>query len=327
MKRSALRFLVCPSCRDSLVLEAGAEEGSEVLAGHLGCPRCGRAYPIVRGVPRFVDSGAYAASFGYQWNRFRRVQLDSMSGRRESERDLYATTGWTEADYRGRLLLDAGVGAGRFGEVAADKGAEVVGIDLTTAIDAAYANLGQRERVHLVQADIFAMPFREGTFDLAYSIGVLHHTPDPRAAFGRVAAMVKTGGGMAVFLYAAYGPGHRSSDLIRKVTTRLPHRLMLGLSAAAIPLHYPYRVPVLGKLLGLLCPISPHPDWRFRWLDTFDWYTPEHQWKLLYPEVIRWFRENGFRDVEVFDEPIRMRGVKDERAAAAVRRDESADAA
>lgn len=310
MKRPALRFLVCPACQDGLELQASLEDGPEVLEGRLLSPGCGREYPVLRGVPRFVDSGAYAASFGLQWQRFRRVQLDSANGLRESEKALAASTGWTEADYRGRLVLDAGVGAGRFAEVVADKGGEVVGIDLTTAVDAAYASLGRREGVHLMQADIFAMPFRPGTFDLAYSIGVLHHTPDTRAAFERVAAAVKPGGGLAVYLYARYGPDHHVSDAIRKLTTRLPPRLMLALSAVAVPLYYPYRLPGVGKLLSFLAPVSMHPDWRWRWLNTFDWYTPRYQWKLLYPEVFRWFRDNGFDDVEIFDEPIRMRGLK-----------------
>jgi SAM-dependent methyltransferase len=310
MKRSALRFLVCPVCRDGLELRANVEEGPEVMEGRLLSSGCGREYPVLRGVPRFVDSGAYAGTFGFQWQRFRNVQLDSANGDRQSERTLAATTGWTEADYRGRLTLDAGIGAGRFAEVVADKGGEVVGIDLTTAVDAAFANLGRRERVHIVQADIFAMPFREGTFDLAYSIGVLHHTPDTRAAFDRVAAMVRPGGGLAVYLYARYGFSHYFPDAIRKVTTRLPVGVMLALSAAAVPLYYVYQLPVLGKLLHLVCPISLHPNWRWRWLDTFDWYMPHYQWKVLYPEVFRWFRENGFHDVEIFDHPIRMRGFK-----------------
>jgi len=143
-----------------------------------------------------------------------------------------------------------------------------------------------------------------------YSIGVLHHTPDPRAAFGHVAAMVRKGGQCAVYLYDAYGTWYRGSNLIRKVTTRLPHRVMVGLAWAAVPLHFLYKVPVLGGLGRRLVPISSHPDWRWRWLDTFDWSTPTYQWKLRYPEVLRWFRAEGFAEVEVFDEPIRLRGVK-----------------
>ena len=166
-----------------------------------------------------------------------------MSGRDESEKTLAATTGWTEADYRGRLVLDAGVGAGRFAEVVANKGGDVVGVDLSRAIDAAYQNIGHRPNVHLVQADIFAMPFRDGTFDLAYSVGVLHHTPDTERAFARVAAAVRRGGAMAVYLYARYGPSHRFSDMIRVLTTRLPFPVLRALSAAAIPAYYPTSCP------------------------------------------------------------------------------------
>jgi SAM-dependent methyltransferase len=312
MKRAALRFLACPACKDVLELHAVREEGAEVVEGRLRCRGCRAEYPVLRGVPRFVESGSYASSFGLQWNWFRTVQLDSATGTKASGRMLEATTGWTAADYRGRLVLDAGVGAGRFAEVVAGHGGEVVGVDLTAAIDAAYQNLGHLPNVHLVQADIFAMPFREGTFDLAYAIGVLHHTPDPPRAFQRVAATVKKGGSLAVYLYARYGPDHRCSDLIRKVTTRLPLRLMFSLSALAIPLYYLYRVPIFGRIPRLLCPISLHPDWRWRWLDTFDWYTPKYQWKFLYPEVMRWFRASGFRDIDLFDDPIRMRGIKTE---------------
>jgi SAM-dependent methyltransferase len=312
MKPALLDILACPRCKEALDLRTDAGDGIEVHEGTLRCPMCGRNYRITGGIPRFVEGGSYAASFGRQWHWFRRVQLDSQSGSDESARTLAATTGWTEADYRGRLVLDAGVGAGRFAEVVANNGGEVVGVDLSRAIDAAYENIGRRPNVHLVQADIMAIPFREGTFDLAYSIGVLHHTPDPERAFGRVAAAVRKGGALAIYVYARYGPSHRFSDAIRRVTTRLPLPVLRAVSALAVPAYYLYRVPVISGPLGMVCPISQHPDWRWRWLDTFDWYSPKYQWKLLYPEVFRWFQSNGFRNIELFDEPIRMRGSKAE---------------
>jgi len=310
MKLAALDVFVCPACQGGLALRVRRERNEEILEGSLRCGGCGSSYAISGGVPRFVADGAYAGSFGYQWQWFRTVQLDSMNGASRSEEMLHATTGWRDDEYRSRRLLDAGVGAGRFAERAAAKGAEVFGIDLTGAVDAAFHNIGLRANVHLAQADILALPFRRDTFDLAYSIGVLHHTPDPQAAFARIAPAVKPGGQFAVYLYARYGSSHRASDALRAVTTRLPLRLMWALSAAAIPLYYLYRVPVLGTLARLAAPISLEADWRWRWLDTFDWYTPKYQWKFLYPEVFRWFRDNGFGDVALFDGPIRMCGRK-----------------
>ena len=310
MKPALLDILACPRCQTGLDLRTDAGDGIEVQEGSLRCPTCGRNYPITHGVPRFVESGAYAQSFGRQWHWFRRVQLDSQSGGHESERTLEASTGWTEDDYRGRLVLDAGVGAGRFAEIVANKGGEIVGVDLSQAIDAAYQNIGRRPNVHLVQADIMAMPFREGTFDLAYSVGVLHHTPDPERAFSRVASVVRKGGAFAIYVYARYGPSARFSDAIRQVTTRMPYAVLRAVAALAVPAYYLYRVPVISGPLGMVLPISQHPNWRWRWLDTFDWYSPKYQFKYLYPEVFRWFQANGFRDVELFDEPIRMRGTK-----------------
>jgi SAM-dependent methyltransferase len=310
MKASALDVLVCPACKGDLNLRSAVLQEQEILDGTLSCFSCEVSYPIRDGVPRFVPGGLYANSFGRQWHWFRTVQLDSETGTSRSDDALRGATGWRDEDYQGRRLLDAGVGAGRFAERATAKGAEVFGVDLTTAVDAAYRNIGQRDGVHLIQADIFALPFRPQTFDLAYSIGVLHHTPDPRAAFQHVADVVKPDGRLAVYLYGRYGLSHRMSDAIRRVTTRLPLGVMWALSAVAVPLYYLYRIPVVGTFANLAAPISMERHWRWRWLDTFDWYTPKYQFKYLYPEIFRWYHEADFHELEVFGEPVRMSGQK-----------------
>jgi len=310
MKPSSLDVFVCPACRGDLRLDATASDGGEVLDGELTCRGCGARYPVTGGVPRFVRSGDYAGSFGHQWHWFREVQIDSLNRMSVSEATLAATTGWADGDYRGRRLLDAGVGAGRFAERAAAKGAEVFGIDLTPAVDAAYQNIGRLPNVHLAQADIFALPVRRESFDLAYSIGVLHHTPNPALAFARVAETVAPGGKLAIYVYSRYGPAHRMSDAFRVVTTRLPLRLVWVLAAGAVPLYYVHRLPVIGKASLLALPSSMEPHWRWRWLDTFDWYTPKYQAKYLYPEVFRWFRDEGFDVVDLPDGPVRVTGVK-----------------
>jgi SAM-dependent methyltransferase len=199
----------------------------------------------------------------------------------------------------------------------------VFGIDLTPAVDAAYLNIGRLPNVHLAQADIFALPFRPGAFDLAYSIGVLHHTPNPPLAFTRVAETVAPAGKLAIYVYSRYGPAHRMSDALRVVTTRLPLRVAWALAALAVPLYYVHRLPIVGKVSRLALPISMEPHWRWRWLDTFDWYTPTYQAKYLYPEVFGWFRENGFDVVDLPEGPVRVTGVK--RQPDGVRRDGARD--
>ncbi|MBA2432681.1 MAG: methyltransferase domain-containing protein [Chthoniobacterales bacterium] len=97
---------------------------------------------IVRGVPRFVEPDNYASSFGLQWNRHSAVQLDSRNGTRFSRERFYSITEWNPAELKDRLVLDIGCGAGRFAEVALSDGAEVIAVDLSSAVDAAYHNLG-----------------------------------------------------------------------------------------------------------------------------------------------------------------------------------------
>jgi hypothetical protein len=82
------------------------------------------------------------------------------------------------------------------------------------------------------------------------------------------------------------------------------------LSAAAVPLYYVYRLPVVGKIANLALPISMEPDWHWRWLDTFDWYTPKYQFKYLYPEIFRWYQDAGFHELDIFGDPVRMCGQK-----------------
>src|SRR5690348_8374875 len=117
MKIEMLRVLRCPGCHANHELVCSCPPiADEVIDAELRCKTCQATYAIKRGIPRFVDSDNYAQSFGFQWNRYAKTQLDSHTGRPISRNRLFETTRWPE-DLSGQLVLEAGCGAGRFTEI------------------------------------------------------------------------------------------------------------------------------------------------------------------------------------------------------------------
>lgn len=299
-----LAVLRCLSCRDYL------EESESGLV----CVDCGQKYPLVDGVVRFVDKQQYAGSFGFQWHVHARTQLDDDKSNR-SEQNFRQRTGFRPEDLAGKLVLDVGCGMGRFADVAVRWGAHVIGIDLSLAAEVAARNLAVRSAT-IFQADVFQLPFAPESFDFIYSIGVLHHTPDCERAFKVLPRLLKPGGRIAIWLYSRYNAWYRMSDVYRKVTRRMPSRMLYTLCYGVVPLYGIHQVlkkiPLVGRTasgaLAYVVPMAFHPDRRWRILDTFDWYSPWYQSKHTYEEVFRWFESCGLEDLRVIEQPIAVQG-------------------
>ena len=138
--------------------EIADEESGEIIEGRLDCARCSKSIPIVRNIPRFVPSENYAANFGFQWNRYDRIQLDKVMGNNLSRDRWNATTGWP-ARMEGQRILEAGCGAGRFTELALETGAELYSFDLSDAVDANLRNHAA-QNLNIFQASIYEIPLR-----------------------------------------------------------------------------------------------------------------------------------------------------------------------
>jgi len=300
-------LLCCPLCHGPLVRR------KDVYA----CSTCGRDFPEVRGIVRFVDESNYADSFSYQWRRFDRTQLDH-ANRNLSEEDFIKKILAAPQDFEGKLVLDVGCGMGRFAEVATRWGARVVGIDLSTAVEVATKNLADREFVAM-QADVFSLPFAPETFDCIYSMGVLHHTPDCEMAVKTLVQYLKPGGLLAVWLYSGYNHWYRFTDQYRKITHRMSPRALHRLFRVAVPFFYWLDrglrvIPLVGRpVAGVVHEVfwvNRHPDPEVRLLDTLDWYSPKYQSKHTYEQVFRWFESSGLKELTVGEFPIGVRGRK-----------------
>jgi SAM-dependent methyltransferase len=250
-----------------------------------------------------ADQTRTKAAYSLQWNRFRIL-------RPEEDRWTFVNrTGLHATELAGKVVLDGGCGMGRYLRVAADMGpALLVGVDLSGAVVAAQELTADWAEVGIVQGDLFHLPFPPATFDHIYSIGVIDHTPDPRRAFLRLAALLKPGGRIVLWIYRRE---RRAVEWImniqRSISTRLPLGLLVALSRITAPIGGWKRrllasrfwlVQRLGVVLHLLTiGVSMHPDPEVRVCDTLDWYAPRYLSRQTTAEVRRWFREAGLTEV------------------------------
>ena len=315
MHRDLVSVLACPSCRGDLTIEVEREAEQEIESGVLRCAGCGGAYPVVRFVPRFVPADNYSSSFGFQWNHFRRTQLDSSTGQPISRDRFFSQSGWTPADMERGWTLDVGCGAGRFAEVALGTGTRLVAVDYSSAVDACRANLGPNARLDVVQADVYRLPFRKAQFDFIYCFGVLQHTPDVHASFMALTQQIAAGGQIAVDLY----PQTALNVLwpkywLRPLTRRVPPERLFGMVTRMVEMLWPVslalgRAPGIGRRLrhalpianyeGLL-PLSPTQLKEWAVLDTFDMLAPAHDHPQSVDTLRSWFDEARLANAEVY---------------------------
>jgi len=306
MNPSLIEDLRCPLSSDALLLE-----GDDLV-----CPGCRRRWEIRDGVPRLVPPDLVeqqrrtAAAFGFEWQHFAEQHAEY----EEQFLDWLHPIG--PDFFRGKRVLDAGCGTGRHSYYAAKYGAsEVVGLDLSEAVETARRVLEPFENAAVVQGDLLRPPFRTaaegGGFDLVYSIGVLHHLPDPQAGFRSLLRFVRPGGTIAVWVY-----GHENNGFVRnvvepmrRVSTKVPPPF---LRSAAWPLGAAFHGvakgvyrPLAGTAVGRTLPLNEYmasvADFSFRqnYSIVFDQLVAPTASYIRESEIRSWFEDGGLEDVVI----------------------------
>lgn len=302
MREGLLDLLQCPACQSGLTLRSARRLGDHVQSGTLSC-RSGHDYAIREFLPVFAPPIGYMEAFS-TLRQTSAAHLPTTGDLDVAALTLEEFIGQTQIDpeeLRGKLVLDAGCGGGRFTKLLAGHGARVVGLDLDgVGLRAARDELSGYEDVDFVQADLFNLPFRPGAFDCVYSLGVLHHTPDPRRAFLGLTSLLRAGGQIAVWVYPR---SERTpvSDWLRTVTTRMPPRSLYWLAWAVTASYGPLlRIPRLNrKLRGALygARLPWHESGRWRVHSFLDWYGPTYQHKRSSEELEDWCVAAGLVDI------------------------------
>ena len=295
MKDGLLDYIICRRCGGSFAASVTRRDpDGEIMEGSIACAGCETRYPVLGGIPRMlpgVNSEAdlrsvYADSFGHQWTTYQWL-------RDEDEFEFYQITDLTPADLAGKVVFDAGCGGGRLARVVAPKCSLFFGLDYSIAVEKAFELCRGMKNAHFIQCDVNDQPFKPRSFDIVYSHGVLHHTPDTKKSFDNLPHLVKPGGTFYVALFRqAALPLRLSDQLWRSVLNKLP-------------------IPVMDKVCGALSYLSYVPNgifWkRFFWYSLqatheirkcclYDWYGPRFHHEHTVEEVFEWFKAAGFDD-------------------------------
>ena len=290
MKNSLLPYLACPHCSGDLQCRSIEEVGGEIKEGALRCEQCSREFPISNFIPRFVKGDLLASAqqtqraWGYQWHIFNELH--------SSYRNQFLD--WIDPIkpdfFQGKVIADAGCGMGRFTRLAAEFGAkEIIGFDLSVSVEAAWELSSDFPNLHYIQANIYLPPLKK-KFNYIYSIGVLHHLPDPYRGFHSLCGLLKKDGAISAWVYGEENNGiiiKYLNPIRENITSRIPHRLLYYLTFLLnIPIHIILKIfyhPVETHAgLKFLYPFLPYRDYLF-WLAR---YSFRHNHQVIFDHLV-----------------------------------------
>jgi SAM-dependent methyltransferase len=327
VNRRVLEYLVCPRCEHDLV--ADDPDSSELDSGELRCTACDACFLISNGIAQLLpepaaDPNPTSELYSDIWHSYdqgrRKTQRKSRSrgGYRAPARShvelLRLASGWSITE--SGIGIDAGSGDGSsMLSLAPDRpGVHIVGVDLSQAPESTALRVRGTPNVDLVRGDLLSPPLARDRFDFVYSFGVLHHTPDPRAAFSRLIERLRPGGKITIFVYKDFSdiPTKRfllhQVNRLRRLTTRLSPATLRVLSRLAAPLvlvllTWPAR---LLRALGFgrmaqHVPYGSFPDLSGIASSLEDRFGAPYEFRFSLAELQRWAAEEGLEEARAVD--------------------------
>jgi len=318
MREKLLNFIVCPHCKSELLLNIEKKDNDHIMEGSLHCANCLSNYPIIEGIPILLEENLIdeknkitAERFGKEWEQFDFIDI---------ERYTQQFLDWIEpiekSFFRDKIVFDAGCGKGRHLIASAQFHAkEIIGVDLATgSVKSAFKNTKHLTNVHIIQGNLYHLPFKNNTFDYVYSIGVLHHTPDPKKTFTELVKIIKQKGTISAWVYGKEGNWwiiYILNPIRNMVTSKLPLFILKWISfiltiilQGVLKLIYKpiNEINILKPFRNLLFYneylyyISKFP-FRENYSIVFDHLLPEIAFYISKDEFISWFQDTQLEQI------------------------------
>lgn len=329
MNTMLFELLVCPECSSELKCTISEGDRNYVKKGALTCASCNSTYPIFDDIPNFSPQQSHSGvknqrdTYSEWWDSYHDEESIVNPAHRTA---FHNSIGIEQDSFSGKVTLDAGCGNGRFSYVVSKYNPGLlVAFDISTGVLHARRSINKfspKANVAYVQGDITKLPFKKESFDIVYSWGVMHHTPDTKSTFAKVASLVKKNGLFGTYLYEfhpiySWEKQHlsflatvRSLFLIRPMRALCSHLPSWAVVALFHPIYLFERILNFG-IMG--CHGTGDEKWsRSRYMrvvmDRFkSRYASEHQFE----EVANWFKLNGFNKLKVgFSPRLSMTGLR-----------------
>lgn len=251
--------------------------------------------------------------FGYEWKQFDQLQLSSEEVHTRFQ-EYFSIFPWDRIS-RESVGFDLGCGSGRWAKLTAPRVGHLHCIDPSSALEVAKANLESLSNCSFHKAHAGNLPFEDATMDFGYSLGVLHHIPDPEEALTECVRKIKPKAPLLVYLYYAFDNKPwwfrmlwRCSNLMRLVISRLPRSLCsLICNLIAIFVYWPLaRFSLLLPKLGLSAqhfPLNFYSKLSFYTMrtDSFDRFGTRLEHRFTRSEIKEMMERSGLVEIEFSD--------------------------